>query len=194
MPLPLPLHTIDSVGEPARGLLVQVQQTLGFVPSLYAGMANAAPLLQGYMALSAGFAQSSFSPTEQQLIQIVTSVENGCEYCVAAHSLLARRAAGMPAAVLEALRAGESPADPQLAALAAFTRAVVRQRGWVDGQPALRHFLAAGYRPEQALEVVLGVGMKIISNYAEHLLEVPLDAAFHDERWRRDPAQASAAC
>ena len=36
-----------------------------------------------------------------------------------------------------------------------------------------------------ALEVVLGVAMKTLSNYANHLLDTPTDAAFADERWQR---------
>lgn len=84
-----------------------------------------------------------------------------------------------------AFRPLPEPQDPKLAALAEFTRAVVNERGWIREHPAYRAFLDAGYKPEQALEVILGVAQKTLSNYANHLLQTPLDAAFEGERWSR---------
>jgi len=31
--------------------------------------------------------------------------------------------------------------------------------------------------------VVMGVTMKTLSNYANHVMQTPVDAAFADERW-----------
>jgi len=93
--------------------------------------------------------------------------------------------AGVPEDVVTALRAGKEPADAKLAALAAFTLAVVKDRGWVADSPALARLLAAGYSKEQALEVVLGVVQKTLSNYANHLLKTPLNSQFESERWQR---------
>ena len=49
-------------------------------------------------------------------------------------------------------------------------------------------FLAAGYTQQSVLEVVLGVGMKTLSNYTNHLAETPLDDAFAPARWERPTA------
>ncbi len=92
---------------------------------------------------------------------------------------------GVPEEVVAALRAGQLPSGTRLAALTAFTRAVVQERGWVAEHPALAQFLAAGYSCEQALEVMLGVTQKTLSNYANHLLKTPLNPAFESERWSR---------
>lgn len=75
--------------------------------------------------------------------------------------------------------------NTKLAALIALTRAIVQERGWVTEHPALQRFLAAGFSKEQALEVVLGVTQKTLSNYANHLLGTPLNPAFESERWSR---------
>jgi hypothetical protein len=38
------------------------------------------------------------------------------------------------------------------------------------------------------LDVVLGVGMKILSNYTNHIAETPLDAAFAKVAWSKPRA------
>lgn len=64
-----------------------------------------------------------------------------------------------------------------------LTRAVVHQRGWLEpGQ--IDQFLMAGYTKANILDVILGVAMKTLSNYANHILETPLNDAFAGERWQ----------
>jgi alkylhydroperoxidase family enzyme len=45
-------------------------------------------------------------------------------------------------------------------------------------------FLNAGFTPQQALEVVLGIGLKTLSNYTNHLADTPLDEAFAGRAWQ----------
>ncbi|MBB3059909.1 carboxymuconolactone decarboxylase family protein [Microbulbifer rhizosphaerae] len=178
-------HTPESAPEDARDVLEKAQAQMGFVPGLYAGLANAPAALDAYLAVSDYFSRTSLSPEEQQVVLLAASVVNGCDFCVAAHSMIAKQMAGVAEPVVAALRDGGQPQDPKLAALAEFTRAVVSERGWVREHPAFRAFLDAGYRPEQALEVILGVAQKTLSNYANHLLQTPLDSALESERWSR---------
>ena len=118
----------------------------------------------------------------------MTSVENGCEFCVAAHSIIAKKMVNVPTEIVDALRAGRAPLDTKLAALAEFTLAVVRERGWVAESASFDRFLSAGYSSTQALEVVLGVTQKILSNYANHLLKTPLNPQFQSEAWTKNGA------
>jgi len=178
-------HTPESAPEGARAMLAGAKQKLGFVPNLYAGMANAPAALEAYLALSGFFEKTSLTATEKQVVWLATSVENGCEFCVAAHSMIAKKMFGVDAATVDALRAGSALTDGKLEALHNFTRAVVRERGWVADSPAFSQFLGAGYTPAQALEVILGVTQKTLSNYANHLLKTPINAQFESERWSK---------
>jgi uncharacterized peroxidase-related enzyme len=180
-----PFHSAESAPEAAAPILEKAKASLGFVPNLYAGLANAPAALEAYIALSGFFNKTSLTPIERQVVLLATSVENGCEFCVAAHSMIAKKMVGVPEAVVAALRQGRDPEDAKLAALTALTRAIVQERGWVADHPALQRFLAAGYGQEQALEVVLGVTQMTLSNYANHLLDTPLNPAFESERWSR---------
>ena len=179
-----PLHTAESAPEGARAKLKAGKDRFGFVPNLYAHLAEAPAALDAYFDLSAQFDKTSFNPIERQVIMLTASVENGCEFCVAVHSMMARKMAKAPDAVVDALRDRKPVPDPKLEALASFTRTMVQERGWVVGAP-LTAFLNAGFTPRQALEVVLGVTMKTLSNYANHLTETMINQEFADETWSR---------
>src|SRR5581483_11115587 len=74
----------------ARATLEAAKQKLGMIPNMYAYMANAPGLLETYRSGYDLFRQASgFTPVEQEVILLSISYENGCEYCMAAHSFLA---------------------------------------------------------------------------------------------------------
>ncbi len=177
-------HTLESAPAAARPLLEAAKAKLGFIPNLYGNLAEAPTALQGYFDLSAQFNQTSFTPVERQVALLAISTENNCEFCVAAHSVIARKVAKVPDAVVDALRAGTNLPDAHLNALAAFTRAVVRERGFVSAS-AIDAFLRAGYTRRQVLEVVLAVSMKTLSNYANHLTHTQTNPEFAAETWKR---------
>lgn len=177
------VHTPETAPEAAKEILNGAKKAFGFVPNLLAVMAGAPALLKAYRTLGGLFDETSFTPTERQTVLLTVSYENGCEYCVAAHSVIA----GMqkvPADVIEAIRKGTAIADRKLEALRRFTAALVKTRGWPTQQD-VEAFLAAGYGQQQVLEVVLGVGFKTLSNYANHIAETPLDAAFTPAAWSK---------
>ena len=178
-------HTVDSAPAASKPILEGAQQQLGFVPNLYAKLAESASALKAYMGLSGHFEKSSLDPTEQQIVLLTASVENGCEFCVAAHSVIAKNMVGVDAEVVDAIRSRQPIADDRLEALAGFTRQVVRERGWVNGAPA-DAFLAAGYNHENALDVVLGVTLKTLSNYSNHLTDTQVNEEFAAEAWSKD--------
>jgi len=181
--MPYPVHTIEDAPEAARATLATSRKAFGFVPNLIGVMAAAPALVEAYLTLGGLFARTSFSPSEQQVVLLAVSYVNGCEYCVAAHTAIA----GMqkvPDDVVDALRTGNDIADDRLQALRAFTASVVEGRGW-PARAAEEAFFAAGYTRAQALEVVLGVGMKTLSNYTNHLADTPLDEAFQPAKWTK---------
>lgn len=164
--------------ESARPLLASAEAAMGMVPNMYARMALAPGLLGTYMDGYRRFREESgFTPAEQEVVFLTISKENGCEYCVAAHSFLADKASAVDPAVTDAIRDDSVIPDPALAALSTFTRHLVATRGRPTTRAAAA-FLAAGYRETQILYVLLAVAVKTISNYSNHMFETPLDAVF----------------
>ena len=179
-----PVHTIDTAPDAAKEMLAESRKAYGFVPNLHAVMAEAPALLKAYRRVGDFFDETSFTPAERQVVLLTVSYENGCEYCVAAHSAIA----GMqkvPGDVVQAIRNGQVIADQKLEALRRYTAAVVVSRGRPSDADA-QAFLNAGYSRAQTLEVVLGVGMKTLSNYTNHLADTPLDEAFANARWHKE--------
>lgn len=113
------------------------------------------------------------------------SAENGCTYCVAAHSTLADMMSKVPPEVTEAIRNGASVPDPKLRALSQFTRLMVATRGW-PGAAVVDAFLSAGYTERHILEIILAISVKTLSNYSNHIFQTPVDDMFAGRRWQ-DP-------
>jgi uncharacterized peroxidase-related enzyme len=181
-------HSIDAAPAEARSALQAIERGLGFVPNLFATLAESPITLEGYQALDAVLMKGSFTAKERQLILTAVSSANGCVYCTAAHSTLAD---GLRAAAdaIAAARGEGMASDPRLDALVHFTHVVVRDRGHI-ASAELNAFLASGFTPAHALEVVAHVGLKTISNYIAGFAKVPLDKAFQDHRWQRASAAA----
>lgn len=109
------------------------------------------------------------------------SVANRCAYCVGVHNVLADMAK-VPTGVTEALRSEKPIPDARLEALRRFAQTLVETRGWVP-EVELQAFLDAGYTRAQVLEVVLGVGLKTLSSYTNHLVHTELDPAYQSHAW-----------
>jgi len=175
-------HTAESAPAASRPLLEGIGRSFGFVPNLFGVFAESPAALRGALAIYEAFSTSSLAPAEQQLVMLAVSEANDCEYCVAAHSTLAKRLKVDPA-VVAAVRRREPLADAKLDALVTFTRKVVEQRGMVaEGEVAT--FLEAGYTKAQVIEVLLGVGMKTFNNYVDHIAHTPLNDQFKAEAWQ----------
>jgi len=175
--------TLENAAPQAKAALEKAKASVGFIPNMYAGMANSPGLLQTYLDGYAAFrAHSGFTPAEQEVVFLTISRENGCDYCMAAHSMIAEKVSKVPADVLDALRSSASIADPRLAALSTFTSHLFMTRG----RPAaanLKAFLDAGYTEAQVLEIVLALAVKTLSNYANHVNNPKVDDAFAAYAW-----------
>jgi AhpD family alkylhydroperoxidase len=172
------LHTVETAPEGSKAELADVTKAWGFTPKLQATLAESPAALIGYDTLFGLVAKSTLTPVEQQVAYLSVSVFHGCEYCTMGHTYLGRTA-GMEEAEIAALRAGDLPADPKLAALARFTRAVVATRGHA-GDSAVEAVLAAGFTQANVLDVVAIIATKTISNYTNHLTHTPKESFMSD--------------
>lgn len=175
------IHTIESAPPEARAILEAARKKYGFLPNLLGELAASPSAVKAYVTLSELLSQSSLGPIEQQIVLIAASVENGCGYCVAAHTA-GLKMSGLSGDQIDALRSGRVLADRKLEALRVFTRAVVERRGSVT-DTELQQFLAAGYAVQQVFDVLLGVAMKTLSNYTNHIVRTPLDQQLQPFAW-----------
>ncbi|MCZ6861634.1 MAG: carboxymuconolactone decarboxylase family protein [Alphaproteobacteria bacterium] len=176
-------QTLDSAEPDAKALLQAAHAKMGMIPNMYGFMANFPPLLDAYLHGYHLFREKSgFTPVEQEVVFLSISYENDCEYCMAAHSFVADKQSNVPSDVISSLREGTEIKDPRLRSLSALAKAIVQKRG-LPHPSDVEPFLDAGYTDNQVLALVLAVGVKTLSNYANHLLDTPPDGVFAGREW-----------
>lgn len=176
------IHNKDTAPAGSVESLVEAEKAFGFLPNLLGVFAESPATLKAYLTLGELVGQTAFTDTERQVVILAISRFNECHYCVAAHSAIA----GMqkvPADVVDAIRNDEVIANDKLQTLRAFATAVVEKRGWVS-EADVTAFLEAGYDKAAILEVILALSFKVLSNYANHIADTPLDDAFAATEWK----------
>jgi uncharacterized peroxidase-related enzyme len=181
---PLETLSIESINGMAYEILSRAHKKMGAVPAMYLGMANQPALLDSYLyAVQAFREHSGFSPCEQEVIFLSISVENNCEYCVAAHSFIADKIGRVPRDIIHAIRNNTDINNPKLKDLSLFARAVTAKRGQPSAED-LDNFYDAGYSAKDILGVIAAVGVLTFSNYFNHFFHTPLDKKYTPWAWK----------
>jgi uncharacterized peroxidase-related enzyme len=180
----LPLRTIDDAPQAAKELLVAAEKRNGFLPNLLRILANAPVALETYLTVSGINARSSLSIAERETVQITAAAMHGCGFCVAGHTATAYKQAGLDKETVEPLRNLAPVPNERLEAVARFTKAVIARRGRID-DAEFEAFRNAGFTDEGALEVVLGVSLASLCNFANNLGGAALNPQLEPYRWDR---------
>jgi alkylhydroperoxidase family enzyme len=175
------IHTIDSAPEKAKPALHGLKQNFGLVPNLAATMAESPALLNTFMTAFGNFHGSSFNAAERQVLLLTNAVTNASEWAVAFHSTLALKE-GVGAEDVRAIRERSLPAAPRLAALSALTRALIEKRGAVDASDLAR-FAEAGFGQAAVFEVITGIAVSTMANFAGNVARPPLEEPFRAQAW-----------
>lgn len=133
------------------------------------------------MGMETVFGPGTLSPAERQIVLLSASVEIVAIIASRLTAPCSKAFLHVPAEVVSAVRSNEPVSDPKLAALIALTKEIVTERGPVSAH-VMDNFLAAGYRKNQVLEILIGVALKTMSNYVDHISPTELDPAFQAER------------
>ena len=164
----LTLHTLDTAPADSRPFVEKAIANNGYLPNLIGVLANAPLALETYLTVSGINARASLSLMEREVVQITAARIHGCDFCIAGHSAISLKKAGQTPDIVRALQHGQPTGDAKLDAVAAFATAVIATRGAV-ADSEYQAFLAAGYNEQQALEVVLGISLATLCNFANTL-------------------------
>ena len=165
------IPTRDQVSPDNQAIFDNLKKMLSFVPNLYATFAHSATALGTYLTLQN--AKSSLNAKQREIVNLVVSQVNDCEYCLAAHTAVGKMVGFTEEQILE-IRKGRATFDPKLDALARFVRDVTENRGHVAAADT-EAFLAAGWSEGAVVDVIMVVGDKIISNYLHGVTKVAVD-------------------
>ncbi len=168
-PINVPAREEVSAGNQA--LFDQLRGKLGMVPNLYATLALSEHALASYLAFQE--AKSSITGKAREVINLVVSQVNECQYCLAAHTVIGGMVGFTPEQILE-IRTGRASFDKKLDALARLTRDIVERRGHADAE-RVEAFLAAGWSKANLVDAIVIIGDKTVTNYLHGTTRVPVD-------------------
>lgn len=156
----------------AKELLDAVQRKLGVTPNLFRTLANSPAALEAYLNFSGALSNGLLEAKLRERIALVVGQQNGCQYCVSAHTFIGRTA-GLSEAEIVASRHGRSN-DARTAAALTFASALVERLGAVSDADvdAARK---AGLTDGEIAEVVANTALNIFTNYFNHVAETEVD-------------------
>ena len=143
----LPLLDTTTAPEASQPFVQKALANNGFLPNLIGVLAHAPAALETYLTVGGINAKASLGLPEREVVQLTAAKVHGCDFC---------------------LQQGLPTGDARLDAVQTFTQAVIATRGAVSDE-ALAAFKAAGFGDQQALEVVLGVSLATLCNFANNL-------------------------
>lgn len=176
-----PLHTLETAPPESKPLLASVQQRFGFLPNVYAHLAEAPAVLEALLQLAGIFSRTTLTERQRHILLLASSVENRCTFCVAAHTRGAQ-AGGVGDEAIASIRDGVAPSAAEDAAVVSFVRALIASRGFVSDAD-LRLLFDQGFTHRQVLEIVLGITLKILTNYCNHVTHTELNPELASYAW-----------
>jgi uncharacterized peroxidase-related enzyme len=168
------IHTVDpqSATGAAKTLLDAVQAKLGITPNFVRVLANSPAALGAFLGLYTIADSGTLDPKTRERIAIALAQQNGCEYCLSAHSAIGANS-GLGSDEIAANRTGSSN-DAKAAAAVAFARALVEHSGEVTNGE-LAAVRDAGYGDAELVEIIVHVAMNLLTNILGKASRVEID-------------------
>lgn len=160
-----------------QAIFDNLKKAVGFVPNLYAYYAKNETALGDYLTLQNR--KTTLKAKEKEVINLVVSQYNGCNYCLAAHTQIGKMNGFTEDQILE-IRTGNASFDSKLDALAKFVLNTVKNKGRAS-EEVKEQLFDAGYTEANLIDVVIVIGDKTISNLIHNLADFEIDFPLAEE-------------
>jgi len=146
----------------------------GFVPNQIKVLNEHSPAAaRMYIATMDLVEQGELEDHEREAVILAVSRYNDCHYCTRTHAFLGRQA-GLDQETIEAIHKGGLPADARLRTLVQATRRLLDKQGWLEEED-LESLEQAGVGRTELYEINTLIGLKIFSNYVNHVAQTEVD-------------------
>lgn len=152
----------DMLNGPLKGKQINIFKHLAVNPGV----------LKAFLGFSGGIKTGVLSEKEHEVVALTVAQQRDCDYCLAAHSMMAKGAGFSEDDVL-AIRRG-SPSDGRHEALATFTRRILDTDGYVDDAD-LEAFRAAGFDDAAVIEVIAEMAVMQFTTLFNHVNGTAVD-------------------
>jgi uncharacterized peroxidase-related enzyme len=170
------LHTIsvsEATGHTAE-LFKGVKAAVGKVPNSYIGIGGNSPVaLEAVLSLEASLKKSNLSARDIEVVKLVVSQTTGCDYCLAAHTLLSKKM-GLDREAILALRQTRPSGDARNDALAKFVLHIITTSGTVQTD-VITEVKQAGVTDAQIVDVAMAVASIAFTNLFNRINDTTLD-------------------
>ena len=164
--------TTDTANAEQQALLNAIQSQLGMVPNFLKVFANSPAALRAFLGLHGIAGAGSLDAATRERIALALAEQNGCQYCLSAHTAIGRKA-GLDGEEIDANRAGTSQ-DAKAAVAVKFARSLIASKGEVTTAELLE-MRNAGYSESDIVEVITHAGMNFLTNILGKASRVEID-------------------
>lgn len=162
----------DQVSPESQQMFESLQKRIGKVPNLYATMGYSARALKAFLDFEATLNGGVFSAKQREAIALVVSEVNQCEYCLAAHSIMAIRS-GLTMEETHDIRRGRSN-DEKINVIVQLAKSVAETKGHPQ-EGLVEAFFDAGFDEVGLMELIGLVTARVFTNYVFAITQIPLD-------------------
>jgi uncharacterized peroxidase-related enzyme len=168
------IPTLATATGASAEVYAQIKKAVGSVPNTFAAIGAHGPAaLKAVLAADAVLATGPLARADQETIKLPVSTVAGCDYCVAAHSLLGKMA-GLSPDALRNIRAAEPTGDGKRDALIHFIALLTKTSGTID-ESEFAAIKAAGYTDEQLVDIRLPIATTTFTNIFNRINDTDVD-------------------
>jgi uncharacterized peroxidase-related enzyme len=170
----IPTPALETATGATAEVYAQIKKAVGKVPNTFAAIGAHGPAaLEAILQADGVLAASSLSKQDQETVKLIVSEVAGCDYCVAAHSLLGKLA-GLKPETLKQIRAGQPTGDAKRDALVRFVRNLALTSGTIS-DTEFAAIKAAGYTDAQLVDISLAIALTVFTNVFNRINDTAID-------------------
>lgn len=164
--------TKDQVDAKSQVIFDNIKSKIGMLPNIYAVTGYSSSSLELHMETTNRAGKGSFSMKELEAIRLAVSEVNGCDYCLAAHTAIAKMNgfSDEDAILFRTL----SSQDEKLLVLTTLAANIVVNRG-KPPQGNIDRFFDLGYTEKALIDLVSVIVDITFTNYVHGITKVPID-------------------
>jgi len=163
----------EQLSAESQTILESVEKKMGKIPNLYATIGYSSSAIKSMLETEATLSHdSSFTAKEREAINLIVSQVNDCDYCLAAHTTIAKMR-GFTEEETIAIRKAEY-SDAKLNSVIKLAQSISDNKGASDDS-ALQNFFEAGYDEKALIELTALIALRSFTNYVFANTQIPID-------------------
>lgn len=166
-----PLKVEQATGKTAD-IYKALQTKMGKVLNIFQTMGQSEVALEAFLALSQAAERTLIPPKTREAIALIVAQSNGCNYCLSAHSTIAKSIGIDESDVVQA-RLGLSK-DPKTSAILKFVKTVVEKRAQINDSD-IASLKSAGISDKEIVEIILITQINLFTNYFNLITDPDID-------------------